>query len=246
MRLFGLIGNPLDHSFSKQYFSEKFQREGIAGCTYELFPLARIQELSHLLRDRPEMAGLNVTIPYKQQVMSYLAGHHIPGEIGACNCIRVIGGVCYGYNTDWIGFENSLLPLLTPRYQAALVLGTGGASVAITYVLRKLGIPFTQVGRELSANASLTYSQLTASDIRAHQIIINTTPLGTFPDITTYPVLPYEALGAGHLLYDLVYNPSLTSFLKMGLQAGARIKNGEEMLRLQAEESWKIWNGKEH
>jgi shikimate dehydrogenase len=242
MRSFGLIGKTLTHSFSKKYFSDKFAREGIRDCSYELFPLDRIELLSALLKERPDLLGLNVTIPYKQAVMSYLKEVFISQDIGACNCIKVVDGFCYGYNTDVVGFEQSLIPLLEPRYRAALVLGTGGASRAITYVLRKLGIPFSQVGRTLSSSASITYEQLTAADLHSHQIIINTTPLGTYPDIEGFPPLPYHAIGSGHLLYDLVYNPALSAFLQKGVQAGARIKNGEEMLQLQAEESWRIWN----
>jgi shikimate dehydrogenase len=242
MRSFGLIGKPLTHSFSKSYFSSKFEREGITDCRYDLFELESISAFPSLLQDRPDLLGLNVTIPYKQEVLPYLSDSHIPEGIGAYNCIRISRGACIGYNTDWIGFERSLLPLLEPRYRAALVLGTGGASLAITYVLRKLGIPFTQVGRTLSASASITYAELSEDDLQTHQIIINTTPLGTYPDASSLPDFPYQAIGAGHLLYDLVYNPSITSFLHKGIQAGARIKNGEEMLQLQAEESWKIWN----
>jgi shikimate dehydrogenase len=242
MRSFGLIGKTLTHSFSKKYFSDKFAREGMHDCSYELFPLDSIDLLPGLLAQRPDLLGLNVTIPYKQSVMDYLSEAVIPNELGACNCIKIVDGSCLGYNTDVIGFERSLTPLLEPRYRAALVLGTGGASRAVTYVLRKLGIPFSQVGRTLSASASITYDQLTAADIQSHQILINTTPLGTYPEVNGIPALPYQAVGAGHLLYDLVYNPSLTAFLQKGVQAGARIKNGEEMLQLQAEESWKIWN----
>jgi shikimate dehydrogenase len=242
MRIFGLIGKPLSHSFSPRFFSEKFARESLADCSYELFELNAIDALPQLIQDRPDLIGVNVTIPYKQSVMSYLSESRVPAEIGACNCIAINGGKLIGYNTDWMGFELSLRPLLEPRYRAALVLGTGGASLAVTYVLRKLGIPFTQVGRNPSTSASLTYAELTDSDIQAHQLIINTTPLGTFPDVHSLPALPYQGLSAGHLLYDLVYNPSVSAFLKEGLRVGARIKNGEEMLQLQAEESWKIWN----
>lgn len=242
MRSYGLIGKPLTHSFSKRYFSEKFERESILDASYELFEIDSIDQLSMLLLERPDLHGLNVTIPFKQSVLSLLSESHIPAELGACNCIRIVEGRCIGYNTDWIGFERSLRPLLEPRYRAALVLGTGGASLAVTYVLRQLGIPFTQVGRTLSAKAAVTYSQLSDADIQAHQLIINTTPLGTYPDIDSLPALPYQALGAGHLLYDLVYNPAISAFLQQGIKVGARVKNGEEMLQLQAEESWKIWN----
>lgn len=242
MRSFGLIGKLLKHSFSQRYFSEKFAREAITDCHYGLFELNAIAELPELLQKRPDLRGLNVTIPFKQVVMDYLSEQHLPAEIGACNCIAIKEGKLIGYNTDWIGFEQSLRPLLEPRYRAALVLGTGGASLAVTYVLRKLGIPFTQVSRTASSDTIRHYATLTATDIQAHQLIINTTPLGTFPDVESLPELPYQGLGAGHLLYDLVYNPSVSSFLQQGLSVGARIKNGEEMLQRQAEESWKIWN----
>ncbi|MFM7646276.1 MAG: shikimate dehydrogenase family protein [Sphingomonadales bacterium] len=242
MRSFGLIGKPLSHSFSKRYFSEKFDRENIADAHYSLYELAAIDELPALLSGHPELAGLNVTIPYKEAVIPYLTKSFLPEGIEACNCILIRDGQLEGHNTDCIGFEDSLRPLLEPRYRAALVLGTGGASVAVTYVLRKLGIPFTQVGRTISNKATVTYDQLSAADLQAHQLIINTTPLGTYPDTASFPELPYQAIGAGHLLYDLVYNPAITAFLQKGMQAGARIKNGQEMLERQAEESWKIWN----
>lgn len=242
MRLYGLIGKPLTHSFSGQYFEKKFKREGIPDCRYELFPLEQIEQLSHLIKVNPDLKGLNVTIPYKQAVMAYLDAHAIPPEIGACNCIDIRDGQCMGYNTDWIGFEKSLLPLLEPRHSAAMVLGSGGASLAVRYVLRKNGIPFTLVGRSHSAEIDITYEELAVSTLQAHPIVINTTPLGTYPAVENFPPLPYEAIGPQHLLYDLVYNPSKTLFLQRGEERGARIKNGEEMLILQAEESWRIWN----
>lgn len=246
MRIFGLIGKTLTHSFSRQYFTGKFEREGLAGCRYELFPLQRIEEIPALLASHPELEGLNVTIPYKQEVLSFLSESHIPAGIGACNCIQVKQGKLVGYNTDWVGFENSLLPLLEPRHRAALVLGTGGASLAVRYVLRKNGIPFSLVGRKLKADTDLTYEQLTTADLQSHTIIINTTPLGTYPKVEECPPIPYDGLGPQHLLYDLVYNPATTLFLQKGKEKGARIKNGEEMLLLQAEESWRIWNQKDN
>ena len=242
MRLFGLIGKTLTHSFSGQFFGNKFTREGITDCRYELFPLEQISELPDLIQTHPNLKGLNVTIPYKKEVMAYLDAHSIPPEIGACNCIDIKEGRCIGYNTDWIGFENSLLPLLEPRHTAALVLGSGGASLAVRYVLKKNGIPYTLVGRSRNSEIELTYEDLEAAVMQAHPIVINTTPLGTYPAIDTCPPIPYEAIGPQHLLYDLVYNPAQTLFLQKGLERGARIKNGEEMLILQAEESWRIWN----
>lgn len=242
MRLFGLIGKPLTHSFSGKYFANKFHQEGIPDCRYELFPLEQIDDLSVLLRAHPDLSGLNVTIPFKQSVMAFLDEHHIPAAIGACNCISIRHGQLIGYNTDWVGFERSLLPLLEPRHRAALVLGNGGAALAVRYVLQKNGIPYTLVGRKHSDEISLTYEELDEAILQAHQLIINTTPLGTYPSVETCPDLPYEAIGPQHLLYDLVYNPAKTLFLQKGEEQGARIKNGEEMLILQAEESWRLWN----
>lgn len=242
MRLFGLIGKTLTHSFSQKYFSEKFEREGLADCCFELFPLNSIVELPALIDEHPNLEGLSVTIPYKQQVMSFLSESQVPAEMSACNCIRIVKGQLIGYNTDWVGFEKSLRPLLEPRHRAALILGSGGASLAVQQVLRKNGIPFSIVGRQKKEGIDLTYEELTPSDLQSHTLLINATPLGTFPHVAECPPIPYEALGPQHLLYDLVYNPALTSFLKKGFERGARIKNGEEMLQLQAEESWRIWN----
>jgi shikimate dehydrogenase len=242
MRCYGLIGKPLTHSFSGKYFSNKFQEEGITDCGYELFPLEKIEDLPALIQSNPTLRGLNVTIPYKQAVMNYLHLSHIPPAIGACNCIDIREGCCIGYNTDWVGFERSLLPLLEPRHRAAMVLGNGGAALAVRYVLQKNGIPYTLVGRTLSDEITVTYKDLDESILQAHQLLINTTPLGTYPAVETCPDLPYEAIGPQHLLYDLVYNPAKTLFLQKGEARGARIKNGEEMLILQAEESWRIWN----
>lgn len=242
MRLFGLIGQPLTHSFSANYFNQKFLKEGKMDCSYRLFPLSSIEEFPALLQQFPNLEGINVTSPYKQQVIKYLSSHSIPVELNACNCIRIRNGQCEGFNTDWVGFEKSLLPLLQPKQQAALVLGKGGAAQAVFFVLRKNGIPFTVVGRTMQEGVDLTYDQLTAADLQAHTMVINTTPLGTYPAIASLPKLPYEAVGAGHLFFDLVYNPSDTAFLKEGAQRGARIKNGMEMLQWQAEENWIIWN----
>ncbi|MBM3413561.1 MAG: shikimate dehydrogenase [Bacteroidetes bacterium] len=242
MRLFGLIGQPLTHSFSASYFAEKFDRENRSDCNYQLFPLEKIEEFPALLASHPSLIGLNVTIPYKEVVLPYLTASCLPAGLDACNCIYINKGKCEGYNTDYIGFEKSLLPLLQPRIQAAMIFGNGGAAKAVRYVLKKIGIPYTVVGRTETPGIDKAFYSLTASDIQAHQLLINTTPLGTYPAITGYPPIPYEAVGAGHILYDLVYNPSITAFLKAGEERGARIKNGVELLQIQAEESWKIWN----
>jgi len=243
MRLFGLIGHPLTHSFSKNYFTEKFEKEGMTGYRYELFPLKTIGALPFLLRDHPELEGLNVTIPYKQQVLPLLTEIHIPEGLPACNCINISGERLVGYNTDITGFEKSLRPLLRSGHKKALVLGSGGASAAVTFVLQKLGIGFTIVSRKPQQEPALRYAAVTREVIREHNIIINTTPLGMFPDEQSCPEIPYQFVTASHLFYDLVYNPAKTLFLQKGEAKGAAIKNGEEMLVLQAEESWRIWNG---
>jgi shikimate dehydrogenase len=242
MKLFGLIGYPLSHSFSKRYFTEKFVRERIDGCAYELFPISDIGLLPQILQSHPGLLGLNVTIPYKQQVIPFLHDSSgIPEGIGACNCIRIRDGKLYGFNTDTVGFEKSLTPLLKPVHRKALVLGNGGAALAVMFVLKKLGIPFEVVSRQLHPGSTLTYNGLHPALIAQHTLIINTTPLGTFPNVDECPPIPYGSITPNHLLYDLVYNPEKTLFLQKGEEKGASIKNGYEMLVLQAEESWRIW-----
>lgn len=244
MRLFGLIGYPLSHSFSKRYFTEKFKQEKRQDCRYELFPLQSITELTSLLDDNPFLEGLNVTIPYKKQVLGFLHEKKgIPAGLEACNCIRIREGQLSGYNTDVIGFRKSLQPLLQPQHKKALILGNGGAAAAVAHVLRQQGIICQVVSRELQRGSSLTYQGLDKGIMEEYNLIINTTPLGMYPNEDNCPAIPYEFLSKGHLLYDLVYNPVKTLFLKRGEEQGAAIKNGEEMLVLQAEESWRIWNG---
>jgi len=241
MRLFGLIGMPLAQSFSKKYFTEKFEKEGIADSMYELFPLEEIHQLSDLLLRHSNLEGLNVTIPYKEQVLPYL--HAIDEEakaIGACNCIKIKDGKLTGFNTDAPAFRESLLQQLQPHHNKALVLGTGGAAKAVVHVLRGLGIPFTYVSR--SSGSGLVYEELSREIMEEYPLIINTTPLGSFPKVDTAPAIPYEYLTERHYLYDLVYNPAKTLFLQQGEERGATIKNGYEMLVGQAELSWKIWN----
>lgn len=242
MQQFGLIGKPLTHSFSKKYFTEKFKKENRADCAYELFPLESIEELPSLLEKNPELKGLNVTIPYKEKVFPFLTANSIPGGVGACNCIKIVNGELKGFNTDIIGFEKTLFPLLLPTHKAALVFGNGGAAKAVVYVLQKLGINYQLVGRTKTKEVGLTYNDITEEMIKRHLLLINTTPLGMYPNIETCPAIPYNAIGVGHLLYDLVYNPAETLFLKNGAMQGAVVKNGEQMLIAQAEESWRIWN----
>lgn len=245
MKLYGLIGYPLGHSFSKQYFTEKFQREGIVDATFELFPLQQIQDFPQLINTLPDLSGLCVTIPYKEAIIPHL--NHIDDKnnaIAAVNCIKIKEGELIGYNTDVIGFENSLKPYLQSQPQKALILGTGGASKAVQFVLKKLSIDYLVVSRKPVSENSISYNQLNQEIIHEHTIIINCTPLGMSPHIEELPLLPFTFIGKEHLLYDLVYTPSITAFLEKGRMHGATIKNGEEMLHIQAEANWQIWNEK--
>lgn len=242
MRQFGLIGFPLSHSFSKRYFTQKFEKEGLDDCSYELYPLSGIDELPALLQAHSGIVGLNVTIPYKKAVWPLLHDADIPDGLHACNCIRVQEGKLTGYNTDAIGFEKSLLPLLKPHHRKALVLGNGGAAEAVLFVLKKLNIVTEVVSRTLHQGSTMQYEHLTETVMHENTLIINTTPLGMYPGIENCPAIPYQYITPQHLFYDLVYNPAKTLFLQKGEERGASIKNGEEMLVLQAEESWRIWN----
>lgn len=248
MRKFGLIGYPLSHSFSPAFFAEKFLREGYADCLYEAFPIKSITELSSLLSDNPDLEGLNVTIPYKKDVVPYLQNYTEAVEkTGACNCIKIKNGKLTGYNTDVIGFEKSLLPHLTPAYTKALILGTGGAAAAVEFVLKQLEIKFLFVSRKSQPGKSyLTYNEINAEILNEYKLIINTTPLGMYPDVNDCPDITYEFLTSEHYLYDLIYNPMQTLFLKKGAEKGAITKNGSDMLIILAEESWKIWNEENH
>jgi shikimate dehydrogenase len=241
MRVFGLIGNPLGHSFSKQYFTEKFMSECVHDAVYEAFALPSISLLPALLHTQPHLAGLNVTIPYKQAVISYLHdATHLP--FAACNCIALRQGRLVGFNTDHVGFEKSLMTVWQPWQVKALVLGNGGATLAVLHVLKKLGIEATIVGRAMGAGAHTTYAALTEREVARHFLIINCTPLGTFPDVDACPPIPFAGIGPEHLLFDLVYNPALSLFLARGAAAGAAVQNGKDMLVFQAEAAWAIWN----
>lgn len=252
MRQFGLIGYPLSHSFSQKFFTEKFLRENIVNAQYENFPIATIESFAALWKEHPSLEGLNVTIPYKKEVIAFLQ-HSSPvvQAIKACNCIRKFNNELYGYNTDVIGFEKSLLPFLKAHHTHALILGTGGASAAVQWVLQKLNIQYQVVSRKSKTieentelKASLSYDQLSNSIIESHTLIINTSPLGMFPNVNEAPPIAYDAITAQHHLYDLVYNPIETLFMKNGLAKGATVQNGLDMLHIQAEESWTIWNAK--
>lgn len=242
MKRYGLIGYPLSHSFSQRYFTEKFEREGITGCEYSNFSLSSIDQLDTVLAD-PELRGLNVTIPYKQQVLPFLTSlSPVVESIGACNCIKIDAHRRVGYNTDVVGFERSLVKKLGSHHQQALVLGTGGASKAVEWVLEQLGIAYRLVSRQpRPGTGDLGYDDLDAGLVACYTLIVNTTPLGMYPKVDECPPLPYEVLGPRHYLYDLVYNPARTLFLQRGEARGAVVENGHEMLVLQAEESWRIW-----
>ncbi len=243
MKLYGLIGYPLAQSFSKKFFDRKFEQEGLTDCRFENFPIESIDAFPELLRQHPELEGLAVTIPYKQQVLQFIQDQtHLPEGLNACNCMRIRQGHCTAYNTDHIGFQKSLEPLLQPIHRKALVLGNGGATAAVLYALDQLHIVSTVVSRNPATSSMLSYAQLTDAVMADHLLIINTTPLGMIPDVNTCPPIPYGQITNKHLLYDLVYNPALTLFLQKGQEQGAVIKNGEDMLLLQAEENWKIWN----
>jgi len=242
MKIYGTIGFPLTHSFSKQYFTEKIEREGISEAFYYSFPLSLIDALPTLLNDHPSLKGLAVTIPYKEKVLKYVTNlSEEVKQIGAANCIKVRGNILTAYNTDIIGFEKSFVKKLKAPHKKALVLGTGGASKAVQYILKKLGIEFLIVSRSTADNF-IQYSALTESLIKEYNIIINCTPLGMSPAEDGCPNLPYRLLTASHYLFDLVYKPAKTLFLQKGAEQGAVIENGFEMLIIQAEENWRIWN----
>lgn len=242
MRQFGLIGFPLSHSFSKGYFANKFLTENILDAQYENFPIESIDRFSILWENNPSLQGLNVTIPYKKLVIPFLQhASSVVQSIQACNCIKLHQGALYGYNTDVIGFEKSLLPYLQPHHQKALIFGTGGAAAAVEWVLKKLGIAYQLVSRTAS-DGCITYAALSPEIIAEHTLLIQTSPVGTFPNVDEAPNLPYEAITSKHHLYDLVYNPAETKFLALGAAQGATIQNGLEMLHLQANASWEIWN----
>jgi shikimate dehydrogenase len=244
MKNFGLIGYPLSHSFSPGYFTKKFETEGVA-AQYQAYPIATISDFNDLIQ-AIEFTGLNVTIPYKQQVIPYL--HSLDPTataVGAVNTIKFHNGKSKGYNTDVFGFEMSLLGLISSPsdIRGALVLGSGGASKAVQYVLSKLNIPFKLISR--NSETHLTYSAIDQELMSQTNLIINTTPLGMYPDDQSKPQIPYHWLNKNYFLYDLVYNPEKTIFLTEGMNRGCKTKNGHDMLILQAEKAWEIWNQQE-
>jgi len=244
MRKFGLIGFPLGHSFSKKYFTEKFESEGISDCSFELYEIPDFYQLLSIIAQNPELEGVCVTIPYKEQVVA-LMNEMDPAcaEIGAVNCIQIRSGKLKGNNTDYIGFKNSLENWLGNNQVKALVLGTGGASKAVIQALKVLDIPFLSVSRT-AKSGMITYSDLLrdARYMAEYQLIINTSPVGTFPKVDEIPEIPTQLLTENHWVYDLVYNPTETKLMKATLAKGGKAKNGYEMLVLQAEAAWEIWN----
>lgn len=243
MKLYGLIGRKLGHSFSARYFADKFCREEIE-AEFRNFELPTIGDLTAMLAANPELEGFNVTIPYKEEIIPFLDDMSPEAKrIGAINCVKVDVGRLIGYNTDVYGFRNSLLDLIGENRPDALILGTGGASKAVKFVLSDLGLPFKVVSRNAS-NGDLTYTDLANNTglVTVHKLIVNTTPLGTFPDVDTAPDIPYSAVTPGHYFFDLVYNPEQTLFMKKGEAQGAKTSNGYDMLVGQAEKAWEIWN----
>ena len=246
LRRFGLIGYPLSHSQSAKYFAEKFEREGIIDAEYSLYPLEKIEDVLKLRENIAGLRGLNVTIPYKTAVMKYLDEIDPDAEsVGAVNTILIEDGFAKGYNTDVFGFEQSLLTAFTPeKNKGALILGTGGASKAAAYIMKKLNLEYQFVSRNPSSEDEIHYSDLTEDTLNNKQLIIQTTPLGMKPNIETCPPIPFEYLNEQHFLFDMVYNPEKTIFLGTGLKRGCKGMNGQMMFQFQAEKAWSIWNQK--
>jgi shikimate dehydrogenase len=242
-RVYGLIGKNISYSFSKKYFTDKFVLGNLIDCFYENFDLQSIEEFSSVITNNPDLKGLNVTIPYKETIVPYLNKlSKNAAQIGAVNVIRITKkGKLKGYNSDYYGFMKSLEPLLQTHHKKALILGTGGAAKAVSFALDQLGILYTFVTRE-EKEGMIDYNRINATTFDNHQIIINCTPLGTSPNIKEFPPIPYQFFTSNHIAFDLIYNPEETQFLKKAKKKGAITKNGYEMLVLQAEKAWKIWN----
>lgn len=243
MNKLGLLGKNISYSFSRTYFKKKFEEEEIKNTTYENFDIESIDLFSSIIKNTKDLKGLNVTIPYKQQVMPFLDKINKKAKaIGAVNTIRITKkGKLVGYNTDCYGFKKSIKPAIEKHHKKALILGTGGASKAIAYTLDDMGISYAYVSRKLSDGIQFSYDTLTEDDVKNHQIIINCSPLGTFPDINECPNIPYQGINKDHILFDLIYNPEETKFLKLGREKQATTLNGLNMLKLQAEKAWSIW-----
>jgi shikimate dehydrogenase len=244
MKQLGLIGKKVTHSFSKVYFEDKFGKLGISDYSYDLFPMHDIRLFPELLQQTPNLVGLNVTIPYKEQVIPYLTDLDVTAkETGAVNCIKISSPTeRIGFNTDAFGFQQSIKPFLEPQHDKALILGTGGAAKAVAFVLRTIGVECWFVSRNQSGKENrFTYDQVTNAMMDHFKLIVNTTPMGMFPDIHSCPPIPFQTIGPQHLLYDLIYNPEETEFIKRAKQQGAVAVNGLSMLYHQADKAWEIW-----
>ena len=243
-KTFGLLGRNISYSFSRGYFTKKFEKLNLENYKYVNFDIQQIKDFPSIINENKNVKGINVTIPYKEEVISFLDKlDDTAKNIGAVNTIKFTKrGNLKGYNSDVVGFENSIKPLLKKHHKKALILGTGGASKAIAFALKKNDIKFKFVSRNPENKNEISYDSLSQETLQKHTIIINCTPLGTFPNIEKCPNIPYQYLTEKHLLYDLIYNPEVSTFLSKGKEKGASIKNGYEMLQLQAEESWRIWN----
>jgi len=244
-KLFGLLGRNISYSFSRGYFSDKFKKENLNTCEYTNFDIPEIQDFPSIIEEnKKNISGINVTIPYKETVIPFLDEmDNEAQEIGAVNTIKILeNNKTKGFNTDVYGFENSLKPLLKNHHTKALILGTGGASKAVAYAFKKLNIKYLFVSRNPKNNSQISYNQITEKLLSEYNILVNCSPVGTFPDVEKSPEIPYQFLSEKHLLFDLIYNPEKTAFLSEGEKKGAIIKNGYEMLELQAEESWRIWS----
>lgn len=239
---FGLVGKDISYSFSRGYFKKKFDALGLSNYSYNNFDLQSITEFPTIFKKTENIQGLNVTIPYKEEVIQFLDDIDVAAKkIGAVNTIKFTGKGMTGYNTDAYGFQKSLEPHLKNHHKKALILGTGGASKAIAFVLEDLGITFSFVSRS-GKNNGFKYEEITDDIISEHTLIINCSPVGTFPNFEEKPAIPYQRISKEHLLFDLIYNPEETAFLSMGKANGATICNGHRMLEFQAEKSWSIWN----
>jgi shikimate dehydrogenase len=243
LKTYGLIGYPLSHSFSQKYFTDKFSKEKITDCEYKLFPIGNLFELKNILDENKSLKGFNVTIPYKQKIFEFLDEIDEPAKlIGAVNTVRISDGKLIGYNTDAYGFQQSIKPFLENHHQRALILGSGGASKAVAFVLKQIGIDYFFVSRNPTNAKEISYQTLNKFAIESCPLIVNTTPLGMFPNTESFPPIPYEFLTEKNLLFDAVYNPAETVFLKKAKEKKAVAINGLNMLFLQAEKSWDIWN----
>lgn len=248
MKLYGLLGKKLTHSFSVKYFFEKFQRDGLSDqFSYRNFEIPDLDEFIRLIETETQLFGLNVTIPYKEKIIPYLNNiDEVAASCGAVNTIKIqrnhTGKLLFleGYNTDAVGFQHAIRPVLLPHHKGAMILGNGGAAKAVQFTLKKMAIPFISVTRKHDSN--LMFDELKKDHFSQYPVIINTTPLGTFPDVDDSPPIPYQFLTSDNLLFDLVYNPEMTTFMKQGIAHGANAENGLEMLEAQAEASWEIWN----